>query len=290
MSPSDGRHNFDFLIGSWTVTHRRLRERLAGCTSWDEFGGTSAARPILGGLGNVDDNLLELPGAPYRAATLRLFDPAKGLWSIWWIAGRRPSLVDPPVQGRFAAGVGRFLGEHLAYLKEGFSFSGYERDLVCLNTRDGKFLDISGASGADSISDGRDAVFLDYDDDGDLDIFLRAMHGPAHFLFRNEVGQRKKAVRVEILGTRSGRDAFGTVVRMGTSQGTLARLKSGGCGYLAQHDPRLHFGLGSAKTIDRVEVRWPNGNIEVWTGVEPNRIVTLTEGTGRPVPSKTGLP
>lgn len=181
-----------------------------------------------------------------------------------------------------SAGVGRFLGEHLAYLKEGFSFSGYERDLLCLNTRDGKFLDISGTSGADSISDGRAAVFCDYDDDGDTDIFLRAMHGPAHFLFRNEVGQRRKSVRVEILGTRSGRDAFGTVVRLKTSQGILARVKSGGCGFLAQHDPRLLFGLGDDDRAEWLEVTWPGGRTERLPGPRAGERVRLVEpGAGR---------
>jgi hypothetical protein len=179
-----------------------------------------------------------------------------------------------------APGVGRFLGEHLAYLKHGFSFSGYERDLVAISTRDGRFLDISGASGADSISDGRAAVFVDHDDDGDLDIFLRAMHGPAHFLFRNEIGQGRKSARVEILGTRSGKDAFGTVVRVKTSQGILARVKSGGCGFLAQHDPRLLFGLGDDERAEWLEVTWPGGATQRLPGPRAGERVRLVEPSG----------
>lgn len=109
-SPTDGRHDFDFLHGRWRVAHRRLRERLAGGTAWEEFAGTCEARPILGGLGNVDDNLVGLPAGGYRAATLRLFDPATGLWSIHWVDGRAMAL-DPPVRGRFADGIGTFHGE-----------------------------------------------------------------------------------------------------------------------------------------------------------------------------------
>src|SRR5207244_8679775 len=55
------KNDFDFLFGRWRVHHRRLRERLAGCNEWQEFDGTSVAQPILGGLGNIDDNLLNLP-------------------------------------------------------------------------------------------------------------------------------------------------------------------------------------------------------------------------------------
>ena len=112
-TPSDdGRHDFDFLLGRWAVSHRRLRERLVGNTVWEQFAGTADSRAIMGGLGNVDDNLLELPAGTYRAATLRVFDPATRLWSIWWIDGRRPAL-DPPVHGRFEEGVGTFLGDDL---------------------------------------------------------------------------------------------------------------------------------------------------------------------------------
>ena len=106
----DGREDFDFFVGRWTVAHRRLRRRLAGDTQWEEFGGVSEMRQIVGGLGNVDDNIIELPAGTYRAATVRAFDPATGMWSIWWIDGRNPRL-EPPVQGRFENGVGTFLGD-----------------------------------------------------------------------------------------------------------------------------------------------------------------------------------
>ena len=108
--PPDGRGGFDFLAGRWTVAHRRLRRRLAGDTDWEEFGGMCESRPLVGGLGNIDDNVLELPAGTYRAATLRVFDPAARCWSIWWVDGRAPRL-EPPVHGRFEGGVGTFHGE-----------------------------------------------------------------------------------------------------------------------------------------------------------------------------------
>lgn len=108
--PPDGRGDFNFLVGRWNVEHRRLRQRLASDTDWEEFGGMCESRPIIGGLGNIDDNVLELPAEAYRAATLRVFDPAARLWSIWWVDGRAPRL-EPPVHGRFEGGVGTFLGD-----------------------------------------------------------------------------------------------------------------------------------------------------------------------------------
>lgn len=103
--------DFDFFIGDWRVHHRRLKERLAGCREWIEFEGSTTVRKILGGFGNVDDNVLDLPEGRYRAATLRSFDPTTGLWSIWWLDGRRPHHLDVPVVGRFEGGTGLFYAD-----------------------------------------------------------------------------------------------------------------------------------------------------------------------------------
>lgn len=103
--------DFDFLLGRWQVSHRRLKERLASCTQWEAFGGHCEARALLGGLGNVDDNWIDLPDGAYRAATLRAFDPAGGLWSIWWLDGRYPDRIDVPMRGSFSGGVGRFFAD-----------------------------------------------------------------------------------------------------------------------------------------------------------------------------------
>lgn len=105
-SPRD----FDFLVGRWTVAHRRLQRRLEGCTRWDEFAGTCDLQLILGGQGNIDDHVIDLPDGRYRAATLRVFDVGAGLWSIWWVDARRGE-VEPPVRGGFADGVGTFYGD-----------------------------------------------------------------------------------------------------------------------------------------------------------------------------------
>ena len=178
---------------------------------------------------------------------------------------------------KITPGIVGFLGEHLALLRRGLSFSGYERDLVCLNLGNGRFLDISGISGADSISDGRAAVYFDYDDDGDRDIFLRAMHGRAHLLFRNEIGSEKGFARVVLEGRESGRDAFGAVVRMKTSAGILTRLKSGGSGFLSQSDPRLHFGLGDDRRAEWVEVTWPSGRKQRLAGPAAGSTLRIVE-------------
>jgi len=111
-SAASGVHDFDFLIGCWNVQHRRLRERLANGHDWVDFKGTTVVQILLGGNGNIDDNVLELPGETYRALSLRSFDPKSQLWSIWWLDGRSPQgPLDPPVRGGFQDGVGTFYAD-----------------------------------------------------------------------------------------------------------------------------------------------------------------------------------
>ncbi|MFQ5719436.1 MAG: redoxin domain-containing protein [Acidobacteriota bacterium] len=171
-----------------------------------------------------------------------------------------------------------FLSRQGAMFAKGFSFSGFERDHVSLNRGDGTFLDISGVSGADSISDGRGAVFADLDNDGDTDVFLRAMHGPAQFLFRNNVGNEAGWLRVTLEGTDSGRDAFGAVVRVPTSRGIQTLSKSAGSGFLSESDPRLLFGLGTDPGVDWIEVAWPSGRTDRYPAARAGDSLRLVEG------------
>ncbi len=159
----------------------------------------------------------------------------------------------------------------------GFSFSGHERDLLCLSLGGNRFLDISGVSGADSVSDGRAAVRADFDNDGDLDIFLRALHGPSHFLLANQVGQDAGWIRIALSGTASGKDAFGAVVRLKTAAGVLTRIKSGGSGFVSQSDPRLLFGLGPDERSEWLEVTWPSGLVQRHPGPPAGASLLLIE-------------
>jgi hypothetical protein len=107
----DPVHDFDFYVGSWRIHHTQLVERLAGSTTWREFDGTSVAYPTMGGAGNMDDNVLEHPNGTYRAVSIRAFDPESRQWAIWWLDGRNPHRIEPPVLGWFENGIGTFIGE-----------------------------------------------------------------------------------------------------------------------------------------------------------------------------------
>lgn len=105
---SDAPADFDFAVGHWQVKHRRLNDRLVGSDQWVEFDGRMSTEKILGGYGNVEDNLLHLPEGTYRAAAIRSFNAQSGQWSIWWLDGRFPGQMDVPVVGQFSDGVGTF--------------------------------------------------------------------------------------------------------------------------------------------------------------------------------------
>jgi hypothetical protein len=106
-TPSD----FDFIIGHWLVHHRRLNARLCGCTEWTEFSGVNTTRKILGGFGNVEDNVLGFPDGDVQAAAFRSFDPVTRTWAIWWLDGRAPHHLDVPVVGSFSGGEGAFFAD-----------------------------------------------------------------------------------------------------------------------------------------------------------------------------------
>ena len=106
----DGRADFDFLIGSWTSRQRRLRERLKGSDSWEEFPASLEVRKILGGMGNVDELVMERESGVMRGVTLRLFDLQSRQWSIYWADGIHGALAVPEV-GAFKDGRGEFYAQ-----------------------------------------------------------------------------------------------------------------------------------------------------------------------------------
>jgi hypothetical protein len=105
-----GAHDFDFFLGEWKVHNRRLKERLKGSTEWEEFEATDSVIPILDGLGDFDQYRAVFHGKKLEGMTLRLFDPAKGEWSLYW-ASNQQSVLDKPMVGHFTGGRGEFYAD-----------------------------------------------------------------------------------------------------------------------------------------------------------------------------------
>ncbi len=130
---------------------------------------------------------------------------------------------------------------------------------------------------------GRGAAYLDYDNDGDLDLVIMDNRGSARLL-RNENGDQNDLLRVKTVGVKSNRDGIGAKVTLKTNTGArLFGMVKSGSSYLSQSELPLTFGLGKAGSVKSmaIEVLWPSGRKDLISGVKPNQTVTLQEGKGR---------
>jgi hypothetical protein len=129
---------------------------------------------------------------------------------------------------------------------------------------------------------GRGAAYLDYDNDGDLDLVLMDNRGMARLL-RNDNGNQNDMLRVKTVGTRSNRDGIGAKVTVTAKTGQrLFEMVKSGSSYLSQSELPLTFGLGRPGSVKSMtlEVRWPGGHRDVIADVKPNQSITVEEGKG----------
>jgi len=140
------------------------------------------------------------------------------------------------------------------------------------------FVDVSAASGPafKLKAVGRGSAAGDFDDDGDLDLLVLNLNGPAR-LYRNDGGNRSNWIMVRTVGTTGNRDGIGARIRVKSGGTTQVRDIRSSSGYLSQSDPRAHFGVGISKKVDRIEVRWPSGRTSTLNNVKVNQVVTVTE-------------
>ena len=153
-----------------------------------------------------------------------------------------------------------------------------EKNLLFENGGDGRFADVSAGAGpglaVEAVS--RGAAFGDYDDDGDLDVFVLNLNG-APTLLHNDGGSRGNYLLVRAVGTISNRGGIGA--RISVSAGgrhQYAQILSGGS-YLSHNDSRAHFGLGEVGQVDSLVVRWPGGIVQKLVDVEANQLLTVIE-------------
>jgi enediyne biosynthesis protein E4 len=159
----------------------------------------------------------------------------------------------------------------------------FERNILLANTGDGKFVDVTETSGDGMrvVLSSRGAGFDDLDNDGDVDVvILNSRRGPT--LLRNDSPAEGHWLQVRLRGTKTNRDGVGAHVIVKTGDLTLLDEVHSGRGYQSHYGTRLHFGLGNRTKIDRVEVRWIGGGIDIFENVKVDRLVTLTEGAGKP--------
>jgi hypothetical protein len=157
--------------------------------------------------------------------------------------------------------------------------AGYEqRKVVYRNLGNGRFADITEQLGP-PVTDpkaGRGTAFGDLDDDGQIDVAIANVNDLPD-LYRLNGNKANHWVTLKLVGTSSNRNAIGARVHCVSGGVEQWQEVRGGGSYLSQNDFRVHFGLGAATRVDRLEVRWPNGNEQAWQNLDIDRVHTLTE-------------
>jgi len=159
-----------------------------------------------------------------------------------------------------------------------------EPPLLFHNKGHGKFDDVTDRVGTALRQPvvGRGAAYLDFDNDGDLDLVLTTSNGPAKLL-RNDNGNQNDMLRIKTIGTRSNRDGIGAKITVTTRDGLhLFKMVKSGSSYLSQSELPVTFGLGKprANKVVSLDIIWPSGKKESIRNVQPNQFLTLEEGKG----------
>ena len=156
------------------------------------------------------------------------------------------------------------------------NLSAYERNGVFLNLGDNRFANIGHASAADSDGDGRSAVGCDVTGDGRPELFVRQAGGGPLRIYRNHFPDAGW-LTVSLVGTTSNRQGIGARVIARLGDRVVRRELYPVINFLSQAPARVTLGLGQAKTIDRLTIRWPSGKVTEMTDVEINRHLLVRE-------------
>ena len=159
------------------------------------------------------------------------------------------------------------------------SLSGYQQKRVWINDGSGQFKEVAQIVGVTDVYDGRSVALGDFTNSGKLDAVVANQKGPA-LLYKSAVSPDNKWIDFELEGSASNRSAIGAQVRVFWKGKRQAQEVTGGSGFCAQNQRRLHFGLGKLKEnekVDRVEIRWPSGKTQTISAPEINKIHKLKE-------------
>jgi hypothetical protein len=147
---------------------------------------------------------------------------------------------------------------------EGRSLSGYQHKRVWINDGEGRFKEVAQMVGVKDVYDGRSVAMADFENRGALDVVVANQRGPL-LLYKNTVAPGRHWIEFDLEGQRSNRSAIGAQVRVFWAGQEQLQQVSGGSGFCSQNERRLHFGLGKATAVDRVEIRWPSGIKQILT-------------------------
>ena len=143
------------------------------------------------------------------------------------------------------------------------------------NDEDGTFTDVAEETGIRYVGHAEGASWGDYDNDGDMDLYL-VNYGEPNVLYRNN-GNSNHWIIVKTVGTQSNRSGIGARIKVVTGGVSQIREVDGGSGFCSQDSLWAHFGLNSYETIDTLEIRWPGGKVQILPNVKADQILTITE-------------
>ena len=154
--------------------------------------------------------------------------------------------------------------------------SSYAQRNQLFENEGGVFRDVSGSSGSGFAiaACSRGSAFADFDDDGDLDAVIVNQDSRPTML-RNDGGNRGNWLMVKLVQAGHNTQAVGTRVAVVAGGVSQIREVRAGTGYLSQDDTRLHFGLGFERAVERLEIRWPDGEVQVVEDLEVNRLIEV---------------
>ena len=164
------------------------------------------------------------------------------------------------------------------------NLSAYEQNRCFLNLDGRSFLDVSFASGADIDADSRSVVAADFDRDGATDLLIGSVGGGPLRLFLNQFPDANYA-RIQLQGSASNRLGIGARIVATVGRRKLVRDLFPQNGFMGQGPAELTLGLGDAKVIDQLEIRWPSGQIQRYSKLPANQVFLFKEAT-TPEPEK----
>lgn len=165
--------------------------------------------------------------------------------------------------------------------------------LIYRNMGNQRFTEVTAlcGPGAQEVQSSRGCAFGDFDNDGDIDVLVMNMNEPPSLLRNDYLSRQSRGsnnwLSLKLIGTKSNRSAIGARVRLTTGAHLQTQELTSQSSYYSHNDPRLHFGLGSNQVVDRIEIRWPNGQTEAIKEIKANQILTVKEGAGVIKPTRT---
>ncbi len=159
---------------------------------------------------------------------------------------------------------------------DGRSLSGYQNKRVWLNDGAGKFVDVAQSVGVTDTYDGRAIALADLWNRGVLDAIVANQNGPL-LVYKNTVTPENKWIEFDLEGTTSNRSAIGAEVTMFWNGQRQVQEVTGGCGFAAENDRRLHFGLGKNPHIEKAVIRWPSGKVQTIDHPAPDELLQVKE-------------